>query len=80
MYTKLYRNVINVHGHWLWGIEAVMSSFSDTGLFGLYAQAEHQYSKNLLSVTVCSVVASAHISAEAVLRKQERPLVVQLTG
>lgn len=59
MYTKLYRNAINVYGHWLWGIECVLSSFSDTGLIGLYSQAPHQYSKNLVSVTVCGMHARA---------------------
>eukprot|EP00667_Euglena_gracilis_P008658 EG_transcript_8779 len=56
MYTKLYRNAINVYGHWLWGIECVLSSFSDTGLIGLYSQAPHQYSKNLVSVTLQQMV------------------------
>jgi len=52
MYTKLYRNAINVYGHWLWGMECVLSSFSDTGLIGLYSQAPHKYAKNLVSVTL----------------------------
>eukprot|EP01001_Neometanema_parovale_P005666 NODE_2082_length_1516_cov_114.015793_g1981_i0.p1 GENE.NODE_2082_length_1516_cov_114.015793_g1981_i0~~NODE_2082_length_1516_cov_114.015793_g1981_i0.p1 ORF type:complete len:374 (+),score=46.96 NODE_2082_length_1516_cov_114.015793_g1981_i0:335-1456(+) len=52
MYTKLFRTGINIHGHWLWGIEAVMSAFSDVGLFGLYSQAPHENVEHLIAVTV----------------------------
>eukprot|EP01012_Entosiphon_sulcatum_P032609 TRINITY_DN4144_c0_g1_i4.p1 TRINITY_DN4144_c0_g1~~TRINITY_DN4144_c0_g1_i4.p1 ORF type:complete len:461 (+),score=67.62 TRINITY_DN4144_c0_g1_i4:23-1384(+) len=49
MLTKLYQECIATM-HWLWGMEAIHSSYCDTGLFGIYGQAPHEYIQHLVNV------------------------------
>eukprot|EP01064_Diplonema_japonicum_P035946 TRINITY_DN7935_c0_g2_i1.p1 TRINITY_DN7935_c0_g2~~TRINITY_DN7935_c0_g2_i1.p1 ORF type:complete len:452 (+),score=116.08 TRINITY_DN7935_c0_g2_i1:56-1411(+) len=53
--TKLYRCLCR--HTWLDGIEAISAGYSDSGLLGIYGQAEHQHNQNLLNL-LCQQLAT----------------------